>query len=119
MVTGKGNLTGEAVLTFTILPGGEYLAKMPEDLSALEDGALEGTAFREIQFPEQKVSVQGKPFAGMDIIQIRIPNKESQIAPEVFDGLSNMTLVAPSELTIGALSVLDFCTTHGFYFEME
>lgn len=119
VVTGKDNLIGETELVFTILPAGENLAKMPENLSILEDDALEGTAFREIQFPDKMVIVQGSPFVGMDIIQIRIPNSGCQIAPEVFNGLSDMTLIAPIELKIGNLPVQEFCMIQGFYFENE
>ncbi|MBR4458083.1 MAG: transglutaminase domain-containing protein [Clostridia bacterium] len=112
-------VTGSISAEFTILPAGTAVCAVPADTAVLEAEAFLNAAFTEIILPDIPVTVGANCFAGLtaDAVQITVPDADSGIDPLAFDGLRNVTLIAPASLTIGGIPVSDFCAQQGWYYE--
>ena len=112
-------VTGSISAEFTILPAGTAVCAVPADTAVLEAEAFLNAAFTEIILPDIPVTVGANCFAGLtaDAVQITVPNADSGIDPLAFDGLRNVTLIAPASLTIGGIPAADFCAQQGWYYE--
>ena len=111
--------TGSLSAHFTILPAGTAVCTLPEDIERVDEEAFRGAAFQEVEVTGLATSLEEYCFAGMDtdVLQVTIDFADVELSPLAFAGQSNVTIVAPADLTIGGVPVADYCQQHGWYFE--
>ncbi len=119
-VSALGDRTvGSLSADFAILPAGESVCVVPENTVELEAEAFRDTDFTEIVLPDDPVTVGANCFSSPSggAIQITIPCAQSVIDPTALSGLSNVTVIAPIELTIDGVPVDTYCDQQGWYYE--
>lgn len=119
-ISSKGtNTTGSKIINFSILPSGENVCLLPASIGCLETEAFLGTSFREIILPDKPVTMEADCFKGLtdEAIQITIPNAGSSVDPASFNGLRNLTIIAPASLCINGILVEAYCNENGIWYE--
>ena len=122
-VEGIGNFTGELTAEFQILPGGQDVCIIPAGVTELEQEAFSGTNFSEFILPDAPVTIADHCFSNLQkqTVQITIPHAGSSVSKDAFDGIENLTIIAPEALKIKMggyeKSIENYCKSKGYYYE--
>ena len=88
---------------------GKMLLELPAQLTAVGDGAFEGSGVVTVGLPENAVSIGSRAFADCKLLQlIRIPRSVTQIAPDAFDGSGQVVFLCDENS-----AAADYAREHG------